>query len=183
MANNFGKIWVLVVICTVSAGGLSLIYDQTLPVIEENRAMVIKLAQVEVMPAAYSFKELEFDDEKIRSVSEARDEDGTMLGYVVLAETTGFQGKISLIFGVDTEGGITRVRILESIETPGMGAKIVEDEFLRQFEGISMDTFPGVDGVTAASVDAITGATISSEAVIESVKSSLNNTMIMLEKR
>ncbi len=52
-----------------------------------------------------------------------------------------------------------------------MGAKIVEDSFLSQFKGLSMDEVAlSRDG---GKVDAITGATISSSAVVEGVKEAI----------
>ncbi|MFH0860197.1 MAG: RnfABCDGE type electron transport complex subunit G [Candidatus Altiarchaeota archaeon] len=173
MNNDVKAILTLVIICAASAAGLSVAYSITSPVIEDNRMGGIRSAQKEVMPAADTFKEI--SDEKImiggvKNVFEASSKDGNLIGYVIVTEAKGFQGGIRIIFGADTGGAITKVRILENVETPGLGSRINEEDFLKQFEGKAfVDDEP--------KVDAITGATISSSAVIESVKSGLNNTL------
>jgi len=59
------------------------------------------------------------------------------------------------------------LKVVFHAETPGLGAKITEDDFLDQFEGMALgDLALTADG---GEVDAISGATISSEAVTESV--------------
>jgi len=59
------------------------------------------------------------------------------------------------------------LKVVIHAETPGLGAKITEDDFQDQFEGIALgDLALTADG---GEVDAISGATISSEAVTESV--------------
>ena len=59
------------------------------------------------------------------------------------------------------------LKIVFHAETPGLGAKIIEDDFLDQFEGMALgDLTLTADG---GEVDAISGATISSEAVTDSV--------------
>jgi len=59
------------------------------------------------------------------------------------------------------------LKVVFHAETPGLGAKITEDDFLAQFEGMALgDLALTADG---GEVDAISGATISSEAVTESV--------------
>lgn len=168
---------VLVAICVLSAAGLSIVYDTTAPIIDENRRQAIIAAQSQVMPGALTFVALEADNlftGEIRRVSQALDADGTLIGHTVLVETTGFQGKINLIFGINPGGKITKVKILENLETPGLGSRITEDSFLKQFAAMTIED---------ADVDAITGATISSLAVIESVKSSLDIVLRGLKTR
>jgi len=72
--------------------------------------------------------------------------------------------------GMDTNGIITRIKILSQNETPGWGTKIIqaangesEPWFQRQFSGKEASHLDHA-------VDAITGATITSKAVIESVQ-------------
>ena len=86
--------------------------------------------------------------------------DGMVVGVVVLSYAMGFGGPIGILIGIDMNGTIVGVEILEHLETPGIGSRITEDVFLNQFIG----KHPPIN------VDAITGATISSQAVIGRIK-------------
>ena len=60
------------------------------------------------------------------------------------------------------DGIISAIKILSQNETPGLGAKVVEPDFTRGFSNKKLTELNDVK--------AITGATISSHAVIDSVK-------------
>ena len=66
---------------------------------------------------------------------------------------------------------IIKIKILEPIsETPGLGAKILEDRFQNEFQGsVLKDVKLNGEGETDG-IDGITGATISSKAVVNGVK-------------
>ncbi|THB63717.1 MAG: RnfABCDGE type electron transport complex subunit G [Spirochaetaceae bacterium] len=102
--------------------------------------------------------------------------DGEIAGVAVLARTgKGYSGNIDGIVGFSPEGRITKVVILRHAETPGLGARITEEDFTNQFVGMSplqnklLVAKDMVDGATK--VDAITAATISSRAVIDLINS------------
>lgn len=97
--------------------------------------------------------------------------DGTITSVAIKTfSNDGFGGKIELIVGFFLDGTITGYKIIEQKETPGLGDKVMEDGFANQLAGLHPDeqTF-GVkqDG---GEIDAVTGATISSRAVINTVK-------------
>lgn len=104
------------------------------------------------------------------------DAGGTLLGYAVTGEKPGYQDVVGLIFGYDPRSGrVLGMKVLESKETPGLGAKILSDSaFIREFEGVE-PPLEGVkgDGDGPHEVDMITGATISSEAVIDIINERL----------
>ena len=80
----------------------------------------------------------------------------------------GLWGPIRAAVGVDAAGNLTGVAILEQNETPGLGARITEPWFRRQFRGkrAPLDLDPeGTRAPATDRVDAVTGATISSRAV------------------
>lgn len=80
---------------------------------------------------------------------------------------------------------ITGLRILEQKETPGLGGRIEEDSFLRQFEGIAPDwqappmerlvLNKGASGRNGNRVDGITGATQTSVALIRMLNLALDS--------
>lgn len=101
---------------------------------------------------------------------------GRLTGFAVPGEKAGYQDVVGLIFGYDPrEDLVVGMTVLESKETPGLGAKITSDSsFIGEFDGIE----PPLEGVKGGGdgpgeVDMITGATISSEAVIEIINEGL----------
>lgn len=99
--------------------------------------------------------------------------DGEITGYAVnVIETSGYGGAISVLTGVDKKGLITGVAIIYHTETPGLGDKIEDKEFLRSFEGLKISDRIAVkkDG---GNIEQFSGATISPRAVAKAVNSSL----------
>ncbi len=80
---------------------------------------------------------------------------------LVLVVKKGFGGPITAAVGINIDGTLKGVRVLEQNETPGLGDKITDNTFLSQFEGLSYDKID---------VDTISSATISSKALIELVQ-------------
>ena len=56
-------------------------------------------------------------------VHETSDKSGKPVGAAVESTTTGFGGDLKVLVGFDHDGKITGYTILESSETPGLGAK------------------------------------------------------------
>ena len=99
------------------------------------------------------------------------------VGWVIPARGQGFADRIELLLGVDAQvQAITGVYILDQKETPGLGNKIIEADWRRQFEGKSalarVVSITG-GGASGDQVDAVTGATISSESVCNIVNATL----------
>jgi electron transport complex protein RnfG len=89
-----------------------------------------------------------------------------------------------MITGIDRNGVIKGVRILEHQETPGLGSKIneihpgeKEPHFLRQFIGKNGKTV-----AVKKDIDAITGATISSKAVTDAINKAVAEFLEKIKK-
>ena len=149
---------VLFSICLVSAALLALIFDIAEPRIIEQRRLEEERAIGEVLPQAP--EEIEKIQEGDLVFYKARDAEGNLIAYVLIAQTYGYASQIRTIVSLDPEGNIIAVRVLEHGETPGIGSRITEDDFLNQFENKDINE----------QFDTITGATISSTAVIDSIK-------------
>ena len=160
----------MVVVLTAAglfAGGvLAYVYRATSADIEANRVAEKERAVGVVVPGTV---EKRYDESS--AVYECLDGSGRVVGYAFEAVGSGFQGPIGLMIGADADLlTLTGLYVLESSETPGLGAKISTDEFRGQFAGLSV-----ADGLTVVKnepadkargrVQAITGATISSNAV------------------
>lgn len=80
---------------------------------------------------------------------------------------TGYAGKskpIEALIGIDKDGVIQGITIVECQETPGVGSKIQNKDYLKNYQGISG---------SADDVDTITSATISSKALRNGVNFAL----------
>jgi len=98
------------------------------------------------------------------------EQDEQVSGYgITSAVGTGYSGYFSVVFGLRPDGTIEKVRILESMETPGLGSKAAEPQFIDQFNGLDPETLVIAVTKDGGEVDAITGATITSRAVCDAV--------------
>ncbi len=90
----------------------------------------------------------------------------------------GYSGDIRLLVAVNPSGHVLGVRVLAHRETPGLGdgIEIERSDWIRQFEGTSLDS-PTSEGWAAdrrgGAFDTLSSATITSQAVIEAVQSAL----------
>jgi Na+-translocating ferredoxin:NAD+ oxidoreductase subunit G len=96
---------------------------------------------------------------------------GQLIGVAVKTKSTkGYSGDIWLMVGFDAQGNILNIYIVDHKETPGLGSKMSDPKFLKQYLGkspASMNLKVKKDG---GDVDAITGATISTRAFSEAVQ-------------
>lgn len=104
-------------------------------------------------------------DEKTKSYVFSKD--GQVQGYAVIFEGQGFWDKIKGVLGVAADQKTLRgISFFEQTETPGLGARIDEDDFKRQFAGITIKYTdrpigirPPAQSLNENEVHAITGAT------------------------
>jgi len=149
---------VLLTIAAISAGILAKVNTLTAPVIAENAMKAVNVARKEVLPEASTFDgealvsgELEF----VPGTNEA----GEVVGYVVTVSQNGYAGPINFVLGFDVNGDITGLNVISNTETPGLGSKITNPDWLALWKG--RDSSYEFD----KGVDAFAGATISPEAV------------------
>ena len=97
----------------------------------------------------------------------------TTIGQAQMLQAGGYGGAIDILIGIEPDGKLRGIRIISQQETPGLGAKIVESQFLDQFVGLSVTELNlRRDG---GSVDAITGATISARAMVDAVRETVRD--------
>ena len=111
-------------------------------------------------------------------VHETSDKSGKPVGAAVESTTTGFGGDLKVLVGFDHDGKITGYTILESSETPGLGAK-AEKWFQSTADGgkggkscvIGLSPKDGELKVSkdGGQVDAITASTITSRAFLKAI--------------
>jgi len=93
---------------------------------------------------------------------------GGSVGNALMSRATGYGGPIDILIGLEPNLSLRGIRVISQAETPGLGARIVDADFLEQFVGLSLDKL--ALSKNGGSVDAITGATISTSAVIQGVR-------------
>jgi len=162
----------LLIVCAISGGSLGIVYKQTKPKIDKQTNQKKLDALQEVMPDATKFDEVVIDKKWIAY------KNTEIVGWALKTVAFGYGGPIQIIFGVDKNKKITRIKIIEQNETPGLGAKITEKKFTNQFEGkTKKDAVLKKDDNINGKIDAITAATISSRAVTNAI----NQTMELID--
>ena len=159
----------LTVIGLVSGGLLSYVSGWASPFIAENKLKATEEAIYLVQPEGKSYEPVQDPNLEAYKVFNENQE---FIGYSLVYKGNGFQDKIRIMAGLtDDMRKITAIEILEQIETPGLGTKILEPPFKDQFHNLV--TTPNIDWIKEGSgekkeneIVAITGATISSKAVV-----------------
>ncbi|MBW1731909.1 MAG: RnfABCDGE type electron transport complex subunit G [Deltaproteobacteria bacterium] len=97
---------------------------------------------------------------------------GKLIGMAYSTEGHGYHGTIEVMVGVDMNGTITGISIMQHSETPGLGARVVEPKFRDQFKGLKLsgDLNLSTEG---GKIDGVSGATYSSKGVVSAVRKAL----------
>ncbi len=158
---------VLVLFCVTFAVALllGLVNQTTAPKIEENQQNAVKKAMAEIIPGA-EFAPIDIGEQpedSIVSSAYAATVDGAAAGYCITTTPNGYGGELTVIVGI-TDGAVAGVKVTSHSETPGLGAKAQDSEWISQFIGMPADGALSVDK-DGGSVVSISGATVTSRAV------------------
>jgi electron transport complex protein RnfG len=169
----------LTVTCLGSALALAVIHGLTEEPIEEQKRLAIMRAIQEVLPPfdndpVENTRQIVLEDDEAGAEKELmvylglKENEITGVAFPVYGE--GYGGLIHIMVGIDLQEEISGVKVLEHLETPGLGAKIEESSFTDQFKGKSLENSVLVNGNLAVKkdggdMDALTGATISPRGV------------------
>lgn len=183
MSTSAKMIVVLTLIVTISGGVLSSWDSYTAPKIQHHRLVELRAAIADVLPEHDHYDELVLPELTLYVGETAS---GEPVGVAFIARGSGFQGLISIMAGVGMDfSRLTGIKVLEQIETPGLGTKIVVDPthkenplwFSEQFVGVKIDSEMTViknrPPTMETEIQAITGATISSRAVVKIINDAL----------
>ncbi len=158
---------VLTIVCLLCALALSFVHGAAKDKIAKNAAAMVQQAIANLAPTMKSMTTI---GEKEEIVYELSDSSSNVIGYAFIAEGQGYQGKIKMLSVISPNlVKLEGIEVLESVETPGLGAKIQDAPFRKQFVDLAVD--PQIvctkDEVTNQNqIKAITGATVSSKAVV-----------------
>ncbi len=177
---------ILMVVVAFASGSLAIVYNATegkrKEILEEER----QKALFEVLPRAKAFELVRKGDIFYYIGYESKDRE-KIVGVAFIAEGKGYSSTIVIMVGITPDGEITGLKILSQKETPGLGAKIEEvhssktirNIFSKSAEGGRVDEKPWfqqqfvgkkLEDLYIDKMDTVTGATISSGAVIDSVR-------------
>jgi electron transport complex protein RnfG len=148
----------LMVICAVVSAVLGAVNMITAPVIADIAAAKTAAAYNEVLPSTGDYTPVDYSDANVTAVAKCAE------GTVVEVSISGSQSMLALAIGVDNDGAITGVSVIDHGETPGLGAKSTEAAWRAQFagqtSGLALDKKGG-------EIAPLTGATITSQAIVD----------------
>lgn len=158
---------VLTLVCLICALLLSVVYGLANKKIETNKEKRVEEALTTLAPEAARIEKITIEEEIIYRLFDQRED---LIGYGFIASGQGYQGKIKMLVVSDPSlGHLKGIEVVESLETPGLGAKIQEDPFKSQFKDLRVDedmVCVKNQATRKGEIKAITGATVSSRAVV-----------------
>ncbi|HSD63587.1 MAG TPA: FMN-binding protein [Ignavibacteriaceae bacterium] len=166
----------LTVIGVIAGGVLALVNIWAEPRIAANQKLETELAIFLVQKEGKSYDQIKINKGELYKVY---DEQKNPIGYSLVYEGNGFQGKIRVMIGLQTDlNKITSIEILEQTETPGLGTKVTDPPYKNQYNGlVTSPEIKWVKGKPPAKpneIQAITGATISSKSVVAIVNEGIS---------
>lgn len=177
---------VLMSVALITGGLLAFVNQMTQDAIKEQSAKALSegirkvMNGKDVVVSSTETVTIQVSEGKTDSciVHQLTDKGHHLLGAAVESTTLGFSDKLKVLVGFDTKGQILGYTILESSETPGLGAK-ADTWFQEGEKGSIIGKNPATDrlGVKKGGegdVDAITASTITSRAFLKAINQAYN---------
>ncbi len=160
----------LTLICLVVTAAVSGTYQLTKPVIEQSQNSAADEARKVVLPSAESFEKLEIEETILQELGVVEAHISNDKGIAVKIESKGYSPSknITLMVGIDSNGTVSGVSVLDHSETDGLGTKALASDYLEKFSGKSQNV---------NDVDGVSGATFSSLGV----KNGINNALKLFD--
>ncbi len=158
---------VLLAVCAIVTLVLAMVNFLTKDMAAANKQKDTDIAIKELFPTCTASTEEEtVHGAPINGVYKVMEKD-THIGYAVGVIASGFGGDIEMLVGIGHGGVVNGVKIISMSETPNVGSRVNDSEYLSGYKGLSGELVIGQD------VDAISGATVSSKAVLAGVNAVL----------
>lgn len=169
---------------------LGMVYMITKPRIDAANLEAAQKAYKEVFADADSFEALaDFDKneatdyivsqgytDSLDDVQVAKDASGNTVGYVItVTAKDASQATITFSVGIKNDGTVNGYSITDIAETPGLGMKAQDADFIAQFQNKLVDAFTVVKNPPAGDeeIESISGATITSKAIANGCNAAL----------
>jgi len=91
-------------------------------------------------------------------------------GYIFITSVSGYGGNMAVVVGINPDGAVSGVRVIEHEETPGLGTRVFDYEFVSQFK----ISYTARGFVVGENIDGISGSTVTVDALILSVNKALD---------
>ena len=185
-----GSSGLLALFAVIGGGALALTHAGTADRIREQEQATLIGRLNEIVPEARYDNALLKDTTQVQSreifgtddamtVYRARRGDRPVALLLTTVAPNGYSGAIRLLVGVNADGRLAGVRVVQHRETPGLGDKIElsRSAWIRVFTGLSLDNPPAAawkvrkDG---GQFDQFAGATITPRAVVAAVRRTLD---------
>jgi H+/Na+-translocating ferredoxin:NAD+ oxidoreductase subunit G len=163
---------ILALIGLVSASLLVFVNDLTSKPIFQ----ALEKVKVEALQNVFPF---EFDAKDVKKVTDKNvfyeiNKDDELQGIAVeVSGDKGYGGKIEILLAVSPKCEIFGYKVVAHSETPGLGDKITDPDFKKQFKGKTLNGNKWMVKKDGGFVDEITAATISSRAITETIANGL----------
>jgi electron transport complex protein RnfG len=171
----------LFVVTLVASTALAYVYEITKEPIAAAR-LAKKLEAIDQVVPPYDNNPV--DDMYTISATDGTDslevypakENGKLVGSAIRSfSKNGYGGLIWIMVGLEPDGKIKDVAVVEHKETPGLGSKMSDPSFKNQFMGLDPSKTSLEVKKDGGDIDAITAATISSRAFCDAVQMAVNS--------
>lgn len=160
----------LLIICAVATLVLAFTNSQTAPVIAERQKQETIAAYQKVFPDAEDIQPVEDKsllNKHILEIQEAK-AGGQTAGYIFNVESpSGYDGPVTYVVGVTTDGAVTGFEVISQTETKGFGAAVADEEYAQAMVGsILKGEIKRGESAGESTIPAISGATKTTNAVL-----------------
>ncbi len=170
--------------CIICAFLLSFVSGIAIEKIEMNKQKRVEDAITNLAPYAKKIEEVKLNNEIIYNLFNNKNK---IVGYAFVAEGQGYQGKIKILSVIDVSlKKLEGIEIVESVETPGLGAKIKGALFKNKFKNLNISkTIECLkdDPTKDNQIKSITGATVSSRAVTNILNKKIDIIVNLVNKK
>ena len=166
---------VLVAICFVTTLLLALTNSVSAPIIIKNAEITATANRKELLPEADDFTKVDLDSYASSSDGKASVTEiykaNNDAGYVMTCTTKSFGGDLTMMVGLDASGAVTGVKVTDHADTPGVGTKDQDPEYLSQYN--TRTSLSSEDVKKESDFSFITGASVSGTAFHKGVYAAL----------
>ena len=158
------------IICLVCSALLGTVYAVTKAPIEASELQKVNAAIAAVTPAFDNVPSEDVRDVEGGQIYTAT-QAGVPVGYAIKVSVGGFGGPLQMMVGFTPDGTVYNTSIISHAETPGLGAKIVDETCAPRTQ--VKEKNPATNKLTVSKdggeIDAITASTITSRAFLKGV--------------
>lgn len=177
-SSLFNMALVLTLVCLGASAAVAIVHEITKEPIEKANIEKINNAIKEVVPPfnnvpSENILKVALDNKDYNVYVAKNDTD--VVGYAIESTTSkGFGGPFTVMVGLTPDGEVVNTSVISHSETPGLGAKITENNshFIQQWNGKNLfdGSFKAIVKKDGGDIDAITASTITSRAYCDAME-------------